>query len=80
MKKWFNTNYHYMVPEIDDSSEIKLIGTKPFDEFIEAKDQRLATKPVIVGAFTFLKLTRFTGVKAPWILPMPSRKRTPKFL
>lgn len=37
MKKWFNTNYHYMVPEIDDNTEIKLAGTKPFDEFAEAK-------------------------------------------
>ncbi|MGI6524790.1 MAG: 5-methyltetrahydropteroyltriglutamate--homocysteine S-methyltransferase [Bdellovibrionota bacterium] len=64
MKKWFNTNYHYIVPEIDDCSEIKLVGTKPFDEFIEAKEQGLITKPVIVGAFTFLKLTRFTGVKS----------------
>ena len=33
MKKWFNTNYHYMVPEIDDNIAIKLVGTKPFDEF-----------------------------------------------
>lgn len=64
MKKWFNTNYHYIVPEIDDCSEIELVGTKPFDEFIEAKEQGLITKPVIVGAFTFLKLTRFTGVKS----------------
>lgn len=37
MKKWFNTNYHYMVPEIDDTTEIRLAGTKPFDEFAEAK-------------------------------------------
>ena len=37
MKKWFNTNYHYMAPEIDDTTEIRLAGTKPFDEFAEAK-------------------------------------------
>ena len=36
MKKWYNTNYHYMVPEIDDSTEIKLAGTKPFGFFCEA--------------------------------------------
>lgn len=63
MKKWFNTNYHYMVPEIDDSTEIKLAGTKPFDEFIEAQKNGIKTKPVIIGAFTFLKLARFTGNK-----------------
>lgn len=63
MKKWFNTNYHYMVPEIEDSTEIKLAGTKPFDEFEEAKSFGVDTKPVIIGAFTLLKLIRYTGVK-----------------
>ena len=37
MKKWFNTNYHYMVPEIEDDTQIKLAGSKPFDEYEEAK-------------------------------------------
>lgn len=63
MKKWFNTNYHYMVPGIDDSTEIRLAGTKPFDEFEEAKSLNIATKPVIIGAFTLLKLLRYTGSK-----------------
>lgn len=63
MKKWFNTNYHYMVPEIDDSIEIKLTGTKPFDEYAEAKELGVQTKPVIIGAFTLLKLLRYTGNK-----------------
>ena len=31
MKKWFNTNYHYLVPEVDDQVEISLNGTKIFD-------------------------------------------------
>ncbi len=63
MKKWFNTNYHYMVPEIEDTTEIKLTGTKPFDEYKEAKALGVDTKPVIIGAFTLLKLTRYTGTK-----------------
>lgn len=63
MKKWFNTNYHYMVPEIDDSIELKLTGTKPFDEFEEAKAIGIQTKPVIIGAFTLLKMLRYTGRK-----------------
>ena len=63
MKKWFNTNYHYMVPEIDDNTEIKLAGTKPFDEFAEAKALGITTKPVIIGAFTLLKLLRYVGKK-----------------
>lgn len=63
MKKWFNTNYHYMVPEIDDETEIRLTGTKPFDEYREARKLGIQTKPVIVGAFTLLKLMRYTGAK-----------------
>lgn len=63
MKKWFNTNYHYMVPEIEDDIEISLKGTKPFDEYCEADKNGIKTKPDIIGAFTFLKLARFTGSK-----------------
>ncbi len=63
MKKWYNTNYHYMVPEIDDSTEISLTGTKPFDLFKEALEKGVNTKPVIIGAYTFLKLARYKGCK-----------------
>ena len=63
MKKWFNTNYHYMVPEIEDDTEIKLTGTKLFDEFHEALHLGILTKPVITGPFTLLKLIRYTGKK-----------------
>ena len=63
MKKWFNTNYHYIVPEIDDSTVLKLTGTKVFDDFNEAKEAGINTKPVLIGPFTFLKLARFTGSK-----------------
>lgn len=63
MKKWFNTNYHYMVPEVDDETEIKLSDSKPFDLFSEALEKGVKTKPVVIGAYTFLKLARFTGKK-----------------
>lgn len=63
MKKWFHTNYHYLVPEIDDTIEIKLAGTKPFDEYCEAKELGIQTKSVIIGAFTLLKLLRYMGQK-----------------
>ncbi|MBR4403988.1 MAG: 5-methyltetrahydropteroyltriglutamate--homocysteine S-methyltransferase [Clostridiales bacterium] len=63
MKKWFNTNYHYLVPEIDDDTKIALTGSKPLDEFIEAKELGVDTKVAIVGPFTFLKLAKFTGSK-----------------
>lgn len=63
MKKWFNTNYHYIVPEFEDDTKIELVGTKPFDEYTEAKQLGIETKPVLIGPFTLLKLIRFTGKK-----------------
>lgn len=63
MKKWFNTNYHYIVPEIDDDTVIELKGTKPVDEFLEAKALGIDTKVDLIGPFTFLKLARYTGSK-----------------
>ena len=63
MKKWFHTNYHYIVPELEDDTEICLCGTKAFDEYLEAKELGIETKPVILGAFTLLKLLKFSGSK-----------------
>ncbi len=61
MKKWFHTNYHYMAPEIGDDTQISLSGTKPVDEFVEAKNLGILTKPTVIGPFTFLKLAKYTG-------------------
>ncbi len=63
MKKWFNTNYHYLVPELSDDTKIKLSGNKPFDEYEEAKAIGIETKPVLIGAFTFLKLAKYNDGK-----------------
>ena len=63
MKKWYNTNYHYMVPEIDDSTKIELVGSKPLELYKEAAEAGVKTKPVVIGAYTFLKLARYTGSK-----------------
>ena len=63
MKKWFNTNYHYIVPEIEEETKIKLNSDKPFDEYIEARNAGIQTKPVLIGAFTFLKLAVYHGGK-----------------
>ncbi|MBO5610923.1 MAG: 5-methyltetrahydropteroyltriglutamate--homocysteine S-methyltransferase [Eubacterium sp.] len=63
MKKWFNTNYHYLVPEIDDDAEVKLSSDKPVAEYKEAKALGIETKTAIVGPFTFLKLAKYTGEK-----------------
>lgn len=63
MKKWFNTNYHYIVPEVEDDTVIKLSADKLLDEYKEAKELGITTKPVIVGPYTVLKLCRFTQNK-----------------
>lgn len=63
MKKWFNTNYHYMVPEYEDNTTIKIRATKIFDEFTEAQNIGINTTPTLIGPFTFVKLLRFTGKK-----------------
>ena len=64
MKKWFNTNYHYIVPELDDDTKIEVQGRKLWDEYEEAKSLGVETKPVVTGAYTMLKLCRYTGDKA----------------
>lgn len=56
MKKWFNTNYHYMVPELEQGMELKLQADKLFAEYEEAKEAGVCPRPVTIGAYTFLKL------------------------
>ena len=64
MRKWFNTNYHYIVPEVEDDTEIRLSGNKPFEQYNEAKALQVETKSIVIGAYTLLKLCRFTGNKS----------------
>lgn len=61
MKKWFNTNYHYIVPQFTADTDVKLAGTKIFDEFVESKEDGTITRPVLVGPFTLLQLSEFHG-------------------
>ncbi|CDX36071.1 5-methyltetrahydropteroyltriglutamate-homocysteine S-methyltransferase [Mesorhizobium sp. SOD10] len=58
MTKWFDTNYHYIVPELDDDQAFTLSSTKPVDYFLEAKALGIHTRPVILGPVTFLKLAK----------------------
>ena len=64
MKKWFNTNYHYIVPETEDDTKIKLSGDKLWNEYAEADEFGIETKPMLTGAYTMLKLCRYTGNKS----------------
>lgn len=63
MKKWYNTNYHYLVPQFYEDTDIKLNDSKIFDEYQEAKDAGIQTRPVIVGPFTLLSLSEYHDTK-----------------
>jgi len=56
MTKWFDTNYHYIVPEWHRGQHFRLASTKPFDELAEAQAQGIAAKPVLVGPFSLVLL------------------------
>lgn len=54
MTKWFDTNYHYLVPEFDTTQTYQLLYNKCLEEFEEAKALGIHTKPVIIGPVSFL--------------------------
>lgn len=56
MTKWFDTNYHYIVPEFRKNQPFKLFSTKVIDEFYEAKQMGILTKPVLIGPVSYLLL------------------------
>lgn len=64
MTKWFDTNYHYIVPEFEPEQRFQLASTKPIDEFLEAKALGIHTRPVLLGPISFLLLgkTHHSGV------------------
>ena len=56
MTKWFDTNYHYMVPEFTAGQTFRLASLKAVEEFLEAKALGFHTRPVLVGPVTYLKI------------------------
>lgn len=56
MTKWFDTNYHYIVPEFTASQQFSLFNTKILNEFIEAKQNGIPAKPVLLGPVSYLLL------------------------
>ncbi len=56
MTKWFDTNYHYIVPEFSHDTTFSLSSTKVIDEYEEAKAQGVDTRPVVIGPVSFLLL------------------------
>ncbi|GEC73409.1 methionine synthase (B12-independent) [Flavobacterium flevense] len=56
MTKWFDTNYHYIVPEFTKNQQFSLFSEKIIDEFKEANQLGIKTKPVLIGPITYLLL------------------------
>ena len=56
MTKWFDTNYHYLVPELHEGQTFRLCSNKPIDEFVEARELGIHTRPVLLGPVSFLLL------------------------
>ncbi len=58
MTKWFDSNYHYLVPEIGPETTFELASLRWVEEFVEAKEAGFITRPVITGPLTFLYLAK----------------------
>jgi 5-methyltetrahydropteroyltriglutamate--homocysteine methyltransferase len=59
MTKWFDTNYHYIVPELGHDTQFSLSSSKPFDEHAEAMEELgIDTVPVLIGPVSFLLLSK----------------------
>lgn len=56
MTKWFDTNYHYVVPEFEPGMTFRVVSRKPVEEFLEARALELATRPVLLGPMSFVLL------------------------
>jgi 5-methyltetrahydropteroyltriglutamate--homocysteine methyltransferase len=62
MTKWFDTNYHYMVPELTAGQTLSLGSAKVVEEYREAKELGYETRPVLLGPITWLSLAKGRGV------------------
>ncbi|MEO6829731.1 MAG: 5-methyltetrahydropteroyltriglutamate--homocysteine S-methyltransferase [Acidobacteriaceae bacterium] len=60
MTKWFDTNYHYVVPEFEPGMAYHLLATKAVDDYLEAKQLGIETRPVLLGPVSFVLLGKPT--------------------
>jgi 5-methyltetrahydropteroyltriglutamate--homocysteine methyltransferase len=58
LTKWFDTNYHYLVPELEQATDLRLVGDKPVREYLEARQLGIETRPVLLGPVSFLLLSK----------------------
>ncbi len=72
MTKWFDTNYHYIVPEIDKDQVFRVASTKVIDEFLEAKSVGIHTRPVLLGPVSYLLLSKSTSTDSSPLEALPN--------
>ena len=65
MTKWFDTNYHHLVPQLSPGQAFHLTRNRPLDLFLEAKAEARRTRPVLLGPVTFLALSHGTDGNDP---------------
>src|SRR5882757_210294 len=68
MTKWFDTNYHYIVPELAADMEFGLSGSKALGKYKEAGFLGISTRPVLIGPVTFLQLAKMRDGSDRWAL------------
>ncbi|MGD9637856.1 MAG: 5-methyltetrahydropteroyltriglutamate--homocysteine S-methyltransferase [Alphaproteobacteria bacterium] len=68
MSKWFDTNYHYIIPELKTGQKFFLGSLKIFEEFEEAKQMGINTRPVVLGPVSFLMLSKMVDDSSRWEL------------
>jgi 5-methyltetrahydropteroyltriglutamate--homocysteine methyltransferase len=64
MTKWFDTNYHYLVPELSPDQEFSYLSRKPLERLREAQALGIVTRPVLLGPVTFLLLAKSAATSA----------------
>ncbi len=70
MTKWFDTNYHYIVPEFYSGQHFELSSTKPIDQFAEGFRAGFQTRPVLLGPVSYLLLGKsIDGIERVSLLP-----------
>ncbi|MCW2896495.1 MAG: 5-methyltetrahydropteroyltriglutamate--homocysteine methyltransferase [Trebonia sp.] len=58
LTKWFDTNYHYLVPELGPGTDLRLADCKPVLEYLQARSLGIETRPVLLGPLSFLLLSK----------------------
>lgn len=72
MTKWFDTNYHYLVPSLAVGQRFALSSAKPVEEFLEAQRLGIPTRPVLLGPVTYLKLAKPRGAAFDTLTLLPA--------